>query len=58
MDVCLPLEFLRLTTENMTESDTVCTDWLGAEAWVSGVPQRAASARRSERADDPTWQIG
>lgn len=57
MDVCLPEEFLRLTSESAAETDSHCADWLGAEAWVSGVPQRAATARRGARRDDPTWQI-
>lgn len=58
MDVCLPEEFLRLTSENIGQADANGADWLGAEAWVSGVPQRAATALRHARRDDPTWQIG
>ncbi|TDR38987.1 hypothetical protein DFR29_118130 [Tahibacter aquaticus] len=58
MDVCLPEEFLRLTAAaDAGESDTARRDeWLGADAWISGVPQRAGS-RRAAAHDDPTWMV-
>ena len=57
MDVCLPEEFLRLTTSaDTSDADARRDEWLGAEAWISGVPQRA-SARRVAADDDPTWMV-
>lgn len=56
MDVCLPEDYLRLTcTDTGAESD-FRDEWLGADAWISGVPQRAGS-KRSIPNDDPTWMV-
>lgn len=56
MDVCLPEDYLRLTcTDTDTESDHR-DEWLGAEAWISGVPQRTAG-KRTRPNDDPTWMV-
>lgn len=56
MDVCLPEDYLRLNCSD-THAESDCRDeWLGAEAWISGVPQRAGG-RRAMRNDDPTWMV-
>jgi hypothetical protein len=58
MDVCLPEEFLRLNGADETAHDDARRDdWLGGEAWVSGVPQRAPRTPRRAERDDPTWLV-
>lgn len=56
MDVCLPEDFLRLTCNEPTDDANRRDEWLGAEAWISGVPQRAAGKRTMPN-DDPTWMV-
>lgn len=57
MDVCLPEEFLRLNTADDSREPASPVDWLGAEAWVTPRPPRAAAAVRTRQQDDPTWSV-
>lgn len=56
MDVCLPEDYLRLNCNDAHAESDFRDEWLGAEAWISGVPQRAGG-RRTMAKDDPTWMV-
>jgi len=59
MDIYLPDEFYALSESPNSRRDGAASQWLGAEAMVSPLPETATNLRRKSRRSepDPTWCV-